>query len=78
MKILKNTKCLLSELGHYNVYYMSKNVAEFNVDCEVEVKPYINGENRNFIAIQTESKNIGLLEESSNDLNSIIVWIERK
>jgi hypothetical protein len=76
VKISKGTKCVLSEVGHYNVFYMSKNISQFNTDCVVETKPYINGENKNFVAVKTETRNIGALEDTSINSNPIIVWVE--
>jgi hypothetical protein len=78
MQVSKGTKCVLSEVGHYGFYYMSKNVSQFNTDCAVETKPYINGENRNFIAVKTEAKYIGVLETASESTIPIIVWVESK
>jgi len=77
MQIKKGTKCVLSEVGHYGFFYMSENVSQFNTDCSVEQKPYINPKNNNFIAVQTETKNIGTLEGSSNNKIPIVVWVER-
>ena len=41
MEIKKGTKCILSNLGHYNFFYMSDKIVEFNRDCVVEVKTFI-------------------------------------
>lgn len=76
MQVVKGTKCILSEVGHYGVFYMSKNISQFNTDCVVETKPYINGENRNFVAVKTETRNIGALEGTSESSIPIIVWVE--
>ena len=71
MEIKKGTKCILSNLGHYNFFYMSDKIVEFNRDCEVEVKPFINTGNTSYIAVQTRAKNIGIYSVSiSNSLNT--------
>ena len=77
MEIKKGTKCILSNLGHYNFFYMSDKIVEFNRDCEVVVKPFINTGNTSYIAVQTRAKNIGIYEESSNDEDRVIVWISK-
>lgn len=78
MQVAKGTKCVLSEMGYYGLFYMSKNISQFNTDCIVEAKPYINGQNRNFVAVKTETRNIGALEETSENSTPIIVWVETK
>ena len=77
MEIKKGTKSFLSNLGHYIFFYMSDKIVEFNRDCEVEVKPFINTGNTSYIAVQTRAKNIGIYEESSNDEDRVIVWISK-
>ena len=77
MKITKGTKCILSKFGHYNIVYMSDQISLFNKDCDVDVKPYINNENKSFIAVQTLYKNIGQYETESDDNRQIVVWIEK-
>lgn len=76
MQINKGTKCILSDKGYYGIFYMSKNVSQFNRDCVVEPKPYINGTDRNFVAVQTEVKNIGFFEAASESTIPIIVWVQ--
>ena len=55
---------------------MSDDVAQFNRDCVVETKPYVNGQNRKFIAVQTEAKNVGSLEGNTTSTIPIIVWVQ--
>ena len=74
MKISKGTKSFLSSLGQYNFYYISNNIVEFNRDCEVSEKPYITAF-KDYVAVETVAKNIGMHEEASQDENKIIVWI---
>jgi|APGre2960657373_1045057.scaffolds.fasta_scaffold291914_2 hypothetical protein len=76
MRISKDTSCILSEIGHYNMFYMSKKVSHFNQDCIVEAKSFVNIQNRKYIAVQTESKNVGIHESDSNSTVPIVVWIE--
>jgi len=77
MEIKKGTKCILSNLGHYNFFYMSDKIVEFNRDCDVDVKPYINTGYTSYIAVQTIAKNIGIYEVNSNDEDKVIVWISK-
>ena len=77
MDIQKGTKCILSRLGHYNFYYISDSISIFNRDCVVRPKPFVDTQNANFVAIETEMKNIGLYEVESTDNDPIIVWIEK-
>jgi hypothetical protein len=77
MDIHKGTKCVLSGMGHYNFYYISNSIAEFNRDCIVRPKPFVDTQNKNFIAVETEMKNIGIHECDSNNNDPIIVWIEK-
>jgi hypothetical protein len=76
MKITKGTKCVLSNVGHYGIFYMSDDVAQFNQDCEVETKPYVNARSRDYIAVQTETKNIGSFETNEASTVPIIVWVK--
>lgn len=76
MNISKGTKCILSNLGHYNFFYMSDKIVEFNCDCVVEPKPYVNTGASNYVAVQTLAKNIGVHEVESEDQDTIIVWIQ--
>ena len=73
MNISKNTKCVLSNRGYYNILYMSDQISSFNKDCIVEIKPYINNENKNFIAVETLARNIGQYETESDDERHIVV-----
>lgn len=75
MQVIKGTKCFLSEYGHYNIAYMSDNISEFNTDCFVELKPFLNPKNKNYFAVQTEIKNIGVYEQNNQSSIPIIVWI---
>ena len=77
MNILKGTKCILSNLGHYNFFYMSDKIVEFNCDCVVELKPYVNTGVSNYFAVQTLAKNVGVHEIDSHDQDKIIVWIKK-
>jgi len=56
---------------------MSDKIVEFNRDCDVEVKPYINTGETSYIAVQTIAKNIGIYEVNSNDEDKVIVWISK-
>lgn len=75
MNVSKGTICFLSSVGHYNIVYMSKDIAEFNCDCTVKTLPYLNPINGKYIAVSTKSKNIGIYEQESVDQTEIIVWI---
>jgi hypothetical protein len=75
MKIKKDTQCILSVSGHYNILYMTKDVTEFNCDCEVKILSYLNPINSAYIAVSTKSKHIGKHENDSKDETDIIVWI---
>jgi hypothetical protein len=77
LDVYKGTKCVLTNLGHYNFYYMSNYITEFNRDCIVRTKPFVDSQNKNFLAVETEMKNIGLYENESTNNESIIVWIEK-
>lgn len=75
MQIRKGTKCFTSEYGHYNIVYMTDNISEFNTDCTVETKPYVNPKNKDFIAVLTSSRYIGTHEYDGANSIPIIVWI---
>jgi len=77
MEIKKGTKCILSNLGHYNFFYMSDKIVEFNRDCVVEVKPYINTGDTSYLAVETLAMNIGVHEMNSEDEERVVVWIQK-
>jgi len=77
MKVVKGTKCFLSNLGYYNIVYMADDISEFNSDCVVEKLAYLNSAFPNYTAVRTKTKNIGKYEEHSEQQQDIIVWILR-
>ncbi len=77
MNVTKGTKCVLSKIGHYNFYYMSQHISEFNRDCVVIKRSFSGLENEDYFAVETQIKNIGLYEHESKDNEPIIVWIKK-
>ena len=77
MDVIKGTKCVLSKVGHYNFYYMSENVSEFNRDCVVLKRSFTGSEDNDYFAVETQIKNIGFYENESKDNEPIIVWIQK-
>jgi hypothetical protein len=75
MQVSKGTKCILSKTGHYNIFYMSDEVSYFNQDCVVTTKSYLNTQSREYIAVQTENKNVGSVEQNASTI-PIIVWVK--
>ena len=82
MILPKNTVCYVSEIGHNNFFYPSKNKAIVKKSCQVQELSWVSGSSKKAVKILKENLiplnkiNETFVALKKNNNSYAIVWIE--